>query len=187
MNIQIRPLSIVFVLALWRRLSPCLRRPIGKGRPSSSHNCSFEARRARLAAEKPRSGFRSRVRRPRQGGGPIRDPHPKRREPGRSAALASGRRTPDRERDVVHRRRRDFRPVSASGVNAGDYVLVPKTMRHFGWAKTPVVVQIHGIGPFKQNTDHTQRSRPEHRQRRGYRVREGIRRHGHGAPVARRR
>ena len=36
-------------------------------------------------------------------------------------------------------------------MNAGDYVLVPKTMRHFGWAKTAVVVQIHGIGPFKIN------------------------------------
>ena len=36
-------------------------------------------------------------------------------------------------------------------MNVGDYVQVPKTMRHFGWAKTPVVVQIHGIGPFKIN------------------------------------
>jgi hypothetical protein len=35
-------------------------------------------------------------------------------------------------------------------MNVGDYVEVPKTMRHFGWAKTAVVVQIHGIGPFKQ-------------------------------------
>jgi hypothetical protein len=34
-------------------------------------------------------------------------------------------------------------------MSAGDYVLVPKTMRHFGWAKTEVIVQIHGIGPFK--------------------------------------
>jgi hypothetical protein len=24
-------------------------------------------------------------------------------------------------------------------------------MRHFGWVKTPLVVQIHGIGPFKIN------------------------------------
>lgn len=34
-------------------------------------------------------------------------------------------------------------------MSAGDYVLVPKTMRHFGWAKTEVITQIHGIGPFK--------------------------------------
>jgi hypothetical protein len=34
-------------------------------------------------------------------------------------------------------------------MSAGDYVLVPKTMRHFGWAKTEVIVQIHGIGPFQ--------------------------------------
>jgi hypothetical protein len=36
-------------------------------------------------------------------------------------------------------------------MSAGDYVLVPKTMRHFGWAKTEVITQIHGIGPFKIN------------------------------------
>jgi hypothetical protein len=36
-------------------------------------------------------------------------------------------------------------------MNDGDYVLVPKTMPHFGWAKTALAVQIHGIGPFKIN------------------------------------
>jgi hypothetical protein len=36
-------------------------------------------------------------------------------------------------------------------MSVGDYVLVPKTMRHFGWAKTEVITQIHGIGPFKIN------------------------------------
>jgi hypothetical protein len=39
------------------------------------------------------------------------------------------------------------------GKNAGlrrfSVVLVPKTMRHFEWAKTEVIVQIHGIEPFK--------------------------------------
>jgi mannose-6-phosphate isomerase-like protein (cupin superfamily) len=35
-------------------------------------------------------------------------------------------------------------------MGVGDYVEVPKTMHHFAWAKTPVVTQIHGIGPFKQ-------------------------------------
>ena len=36
-------------------------------------------------------------------------------------------------------------------MNVGDYVFVPKQMRHFGWAKTLVAVQIHGIRPFKIN------------------------------------
>jgi hypothetical protein len=36
-------------------------------------------------------------------------------------------------------------------MNVGDYVFVPKQMRHFGWAKTVVVTQIHGLGPFKIN------------------------------------
>ena len=31
----------------------------------------------------------------------------------------------------------------------GDYALVPKKMRHFGWSKGETIVQIHGIGPFK--------------------------------------
>jgi hypothetical protein len=34
-------------------------------------------------------------------------------------------------------------------MNVGDYTLVPKTMRHFGWAKTEVVIQVHGVGPFE--------------------------------------
>jgi hypothetical protein len=33
----------------------------------------------------------------------------------------------------------------------GDYVSMPKGMRHFGWSKTESVVQVHGIGPFKIN------------------------------------
>jgi hypothetical protein len=34
-------------------------------------------------------------------------------------------------------------------MNVGDYALVPKEMRHFGWSKTETVIQVHGIGPFK--------------------------------------
>jgi hypothetical protein len=34
-------------------------------------------------------------------------------------------------------------------VNVGDYVFVPKEMRHFAWSKDLTIVQIHGIGPFK--------------------------------------
>ena len=34
-------------------------------------------------------------------------------------------------------------------MNVGDYVFVPKQMRHFGLSKGETVVQIHGIGPFK--------------------------------------
>ena len=36
-------------------------------------------------------------------------------------------------------------------MNVGDYLFVPKQMRHYGWAKNVVIVQIHGIGPFKVN------------------------------------
>lgn len=36
-------------------------------------------------------------------------------------------------------------------LNVGDYVFVPKQMRHFGISKGETVVQIHGIGPFKIN------------------------------------
>lgn len=34
-------------------------------------------------------------------------------------------------------------------MNVGDYVFVPKQMRHFGLSKGETVVQIHGVGPFK--------------------------------------
>ena len=34
-------------------------------------------------------------------------------------------------------------------MNVGDYIFVPKEMRHFGLSKGETVVQIHGIGPFK--------------------------------------
>lgn len=34
-------------------------------------------------------------------------------------------------------------------MNVGDYVFVPKGMRHFGLSKGETVVQIHGVGPFR--------------------------------------
>lgn len=36
-------------------------------------------------------------------------------------------------------------------MNVGDYVFMPKQMRHFGLSKGETVVQIHGVGPFKIN------------------------------------
>ena len=34
-------------------------------------------------------------------------------------------------------------------VNVGDYLYFPKQMRHFGIAKGELIIQVHGIGPFK--------------------------------------
>ena len=34
---------------------------------------------------------------------------------------------------------------------AGSYVFMPRRMHHFAGAKGPVVVQVHGVGPFKIN------------------------------------
>ena len=36
-------------------------------------------------------------------------------------------------------------------VKTGDYVFMPKQMRHFGWSNGETVIQVHGIGPFKIN------------------------------------
>ena len=36
-------------------------------------------------------------------------------------------------------------------MNAGNYILIPKEMRHFGRIKGDTVIQVHGIGPFKVN------------------------------------
>jgi quercetin dioxygenase-like cupin family protein len=33
----------------------------------------------------------------------------------------------------------------------GNFMLMPKEMRHFGKAKGDMVIQVHGIGPFKVN------------------------------------
>jgi hypothetical protein len=34
---------------------------------------------------------------------------------------------------------------------AGSYMRMPKTMRHFAWAKGETIIQVHGIGPFEIN------------------------------------
>lgn len=39
----------------------------------------------------------------------------------------------------------------AKAMPAGSYELMPKDMRHFGWAKGTTIIQIHGVGPFKTN------------------------------------
>ncbi len=36
-------------------------------------------------------------------------------------------------------------------MNVGNFTLLPKEMRHFAMAKGDFIVQIHGIGPFKNN------------------------------------
>ncbi len=36
-------------------------------------------------------------------------------------------------------------------MNPGNFMLMPKEMRHFGKAKGDLVLQVHGIGPFKVN------------------------------------
>lgn len=33
-------------------------------------------------------------------------------------------------------------------MNVGDFVLVPKSAPHYAWAKTEMIEQVHGIGPF---------------------------------------
>jgi quercetin dioxygenase-like cupin family protein len=33
----------------------------------------------------------------------------------------------------------------------GSYMMMPKEMRHFGMAKGDLILQVHGIGPFKVN------------------------------------
>jgi hypothetical protein len=36
----------------------------------------------------------------------------------------------------------------------GSYARMPKTMRHFAWAKGETIVQVHGMGPFEINYVH---------------------------------
>ncbi len=36
-------------------------------------------------------------------------------------------------------------------MNFGNFMLMPKEMRHFGMAKGDLILQVHGIGPFKVN------------------------------------
>ena len=37
---------------------------------------------------------------------------------------------------------------AAAAYQAGDYLVAPPRMSHFGWVKGETVVQLHGIGPF---------------------------------------
>ena len=36
-------------------------------------------------------------------------------------------------------------------MNAGNFILIPKEMRHFATARGETIVQVHGMGPFKVN------------------------------------
>lgn len=42
-----------------------------------------------------------------------------------------------------------FDKATMKALPAGGFVLLPAEMRHYAMAKTPVVVQVHGMGPFK--------------------------------------
>ena len=44
-----------------------------------------------------------------------------------------------------------FDETKLQTMNVGNFTIVPKEMRHFGMAKGDFIVQIHGIGPFKNN------------------------------------
>jgi len=41
-----------------------------------------------------------------------------------------------------------FERTKLKDVSPGGYVLLPADMKHFGMAKTPAIVQVHGTGPF---------------------------------------
>jgi quercetin dioxygenase-like cupin family protein len=36
-------------------------------------------------------------------------------------------------------------------MNAGNFILTPKEMRHFAMCEGDTMVQVHGVGPFKVN------------------------------------
>jgi quercetin dioxygenase-like cupin family protein len=44
---------------------------------------------------------------------------------------------------------RTFDPAGGQELTVGSYMLVPKQMPHFAWAKGDVIIQVHGIGPFQ--------------------------------------
>jgi quercetin dioxygenase-like cupin family protein len=44
-----------------------------------------------------------------------------------------------------------FNAADTQALPAGSYVRMPKTMRHFAWAKGETIVQVHGMGPFEIN------------------------------------
>jgi hypothetical protein len=43
-----------------------------------------------------------------------------------------------------------FNRAALEEMPVGTYRMVPKTMAHFGWSRGETIIQVHGIGPFKQ-------------------------------------
>lgn len=44
-----------------------------------------------------------------------------------------------------------FDETKLQAMSTGNYLYIPKEMRHFGKIKGDTVIQVHGIGPFKVN------------------------------------
>jgi quercetin dioxygenase-like cupin family protein len=44
-----------------------------------------------------------------------------------------------------------FDETKLQAMSVGNFVIIPKEMRHFGMAKGDFIVQVHGMGPFKNN------------------------------------
>jgi hypothetical protein len=44
-----------------------------------------------------------------------------------------------------------FNRAALEEMPVGTYGMVPKTMAHFAWSRGETIIQVHGIGPFKQN------------------------------------
>jgi len=44
-----------------------------------------------------------------------------------------------------------FDESKLQAMNVGNFVTVPKEMRHFGMTKGETIVQVHAMGPFKVN------------------------------------
>jgi quercetin dioxygenase-like cupin family protein len=42
-----------------------------------------------------------------------------------------------------------FSADASEALPAGSFVIMPREMRHFAWAKGETIVQVHGIGPFE--------------------------------------
>ena len=53
-----------------------------------------------------------------------------------------------------------FDETKLQTMNVGSFSVVPKEMRHFGMAKGELIVQVHGIGPFKTNWVNPSEVRP---------------------------
>jgi quercetin dioxygenase-like cupin family protein len=44
-----------------------------------------------------------------------------------------------------------FDEAKSQAMNVGNFVSVPKEMRHFAMSKGETIVQVHGVGPFEAN------------------------------------